>query len=41
MVGEVTTDDKGRAAFQLVSERLKVYDIVGRSMVVSTGGDER
>ena len=30
----VGADRKGRATFQVVSEQLKVWDVIGRSMVV-------
>lgn len=30
----VAADRKGRATFQVVSEQLKVWDVIGRSMVV-------
>ena len=33
-LGSVTANENGRGEFQLVSDRLKVWDIIGRSMVV-------
>ena len=32
----VTPDETGRAVFQTVSNRIKVWDIIGRSMVIHT-----
>uniref|UniRef100_A0A6I8SCW4 Superoxide dismutase copper chaperone n=1 Tax=Xenopus tropicalis TaxID=8364 RepID=A0A6I8SCW4_XENTR len=39
-LGNIFAADNGRASFRLMDERLKVYDIIGRSLVVDEGEDD-
>ena len=39
-LGNVKADAKGRAAFRFTDHLLKVGDIIGRSIVVSSGPDD-
>ncbi|XP_074861875.1 copper chaperone for superoxide dismutase isoform X2 [Carettochelys insculpta] len=39
-LGNVLADRNGRAAFQMEDTRLKVWDIIGRSLVVDSGEDD-
>ncbi|XP_019402903.1 PREDICTED: copper chaperone for superoxide dismutase [Crocodylus porosus] len=39
-LGNVMADDDGRATFRLEDARLKVWDIIGRSLVVDAGEDD-
>ena len=37
-LGSITSDSSGRASFQLVSQQLKVWDVIGRGMLVHSTG---
>ncbi|NP_001086811.2 copper chaperone for superoxide dismutase L homeolog [Xenopus laevis] len=39
-LGNIFAEDNGRASFRLVDERLKVYEIIGRSLVVDEREDD-
>ncbi|XP_078591575.1 copper chaperone for superoxide dismutase-like [Branchiostoma floridae x Branchiostoma japonicum] len=39
-LGNVLADERGRAEFRMEDERLKVWDIIGRSLVVHSGKDD-
>ncbi|NWS49510.1 CCS dismutase, partial [Probosciger aterrimus] len=39
-LGNIWADAEGRASFRMEDSRLKVWDIIGRSVVVDTGEDD-
>lgn len=39
-LGNITAGEDGRATFRLVDKVLKVWDIIGRSIVVTDGPDD-
>ncbi|XP_067932445.1 copper chaperone for superoxide dismutase-like [Watersipora subatra] len=40
-LGEIACDDTGHSTFRIETERVKVWDIIGRSMVVSSQHNEK
>jgi copper chaperone for superoxide dismutase len=39
-LGNITSDESGRAAFRIIDKYIKVHDIIGRSLAVTAQADD-